>query len=408
MKGFALLILVFSFSAFGETFDEIVSRMTDADPVVQAQKAQLSKVRAQHLSSLSTFIPRLSAEGTDTQTSDPFNSRSRQGLAMGRMNLFSSGADWAALNAADLAVKREEAALADVELEREFENAKILIGLIQSQQRQAVYRLLFSTNEELVKIVDARYTRGLTALQEVQKAAIERDNSMARLEDARRDEATGRAAAQAKLGEIALPQDWPWKSLLASDKAKGLVKRAADPGHQPKLVNAELSLQISRELKKESVRRFLPTLDLAVGYGYVDYQLVKEPSWVTTLNLVIPLFDLRNNGKHREAVAQSQVESANLDRARQDFDARIKASRSRFSIAVSSAQSREGNVSIANKLYEDNRRRLQQGRSSVNDVAVDQNRLAEAELLAVDGWANAHLEFIELCHALGYRYTKCI
>ncbi len=45
--------------------------------------------------------------------------------------------------------------------------------------------------------------------------------------------------------------------------------------------------------------------------------------------------------------------------------------------------------------------RFRLGRTTVNDLALDQNRLLQAELLSVEGWENAHLSFVRLCHALG-------
>ena len=57
---------------------------------------------------------------------------------------------------------------------------------------------------------------------------------------------------------------------------------------------------------------------------------------------------------------------------------------------------------LAEHLFEDNRQRFKMGRATANDLAVDQNRLLEAELLAVDGWVNAHLSLVKLCHALGH------
>jgi outer membrane protein TolC len=58
---------------------------------------------------------------------------------------------------------------------------------------------------------------------------------------------------------------------------------------------------------------------------------------------------------------------------------------------------------LAQSLYEDNQRRLKAGRSSMNDVLVDQNRLAEAEILAINGWADAHLLYARFCHSIGRR-----
>lgn len=377
------------------------------DTEIQTQRAVLDQARARHLGSLGAFVPRLSGQFTDTQTYEPYDFRTRKALGLVSVNLFKSGLDAAAFSATDWGVAREEAALADAGLSAERKNAQLLLAVIQNRQRHDVVKMLYESNQQVVHIVDERYRRGLIPLQEVQKASIERDNSMARWQDTAQNLATVQAQAVEQVGGEPLPQQWPWREFLEGERARRLLQLEFRLQDLPRWRRQEAGVTASEYRIRESWRGFFPSLDLVAGYGYMDLEIHREPGWMTALTLTVPLVNLGTNSTYREQVAQARIETLNRETTRRDAEADWRSAKERFEVALGAARSRQANVALARGLYDDNRRRLQQGRSSVNDVAVDQNRLADAELLAVDGWAIAHQTYLELCHALGMSHSSC-
>jgi outer membrane protein TolC len=125
--------------------------------------------------------------------------------------------------------------------------------------------------------------------------------------------------------------------------------------------------------------------------------------------VTLPIFDRlvnysngRSSAYLREAAQSAQVQ---VERAAQSES---EASRSSFEISVRSAVAREKTLVMARRLYQDSLQRLQAGRSSSNDVLVDETRATTAENLANQGWASAHLAWIRLCHGVGLRLDACL
>ena len=60
------------------------------------------------------------------------------------------------------------------------------------------------------------------------------------------------------------------------------------------------------------------------------------------------------------------------------------------------------------ELYEDNIKRFRAGRISANDLILDQNRVFDSELLAIEGWGDLHLNLSKFCHSIGMLVSECL
>jgi outer membrane protein TolC len=370
---------------------------------IQTQKAELKKSEAQKLNSQSAFLPTLNAKGIDNQVEVPPFARTQQGLLVGNINLFRSGADLASVKSTSAAVRRERYELTQVELEAEQSDITLLVRYIQTSQQLKVAETILKLNEELSQIEEARYRRGLIPLQESQKAVIERSNSLARFQDAKARHEEARATLLTSLGQSDIEQEWPWKSFLAMTAVEKWMKQNLDLQKTPAWQAGLESVESENQAKKAQFREYLPSLDLNVGYGYLDYLNTKDTGWQTTLTLTIPLVDLQKHSQYRIQAQQEMIARLNLEKTKRSLLSGWQATKEKLFLALKSAKEREESKKMAQSLYQDNQRRLRAGRSNINDVVVDQNRLGDAETLAINGWAEAHMLYAQLCHTLGLR-----
>jgi len=397
-------LLANSIGATPLSFEEALNRLQNRDTELQTQRLILKRTEAEQLNNVAGFAPSLSAQASDTQFEEPGSRRTQQGLLVGKLNLFRSFGDVAAWQSGRAAIHREQFALQQTELEREQANVSLLIDLIRAEMKLRVATTISRLSDELAEIEAARFKRGLVALQESQKAIVEKSNANARLQDATSEYKNAQAALNAQLGEEqTVTAQWPWKSLLRTGDVERFMNQKWALQNSPSYRTAQEAV-IREDLERRArVRDLLPTVDLTVGYGYQDYRASKDTGWQTTLLLTIPLMDLRQHAQYRVQAEQEALARVHVEKTRRSLTASWNSIRDRLVIAVKSAQEREASRLVAQSLYSDNQKRLRAGRSNMNDIVVDQNRLSEAELLAVSGWAEAHLLYSEMCHLLGQR-----
>lgn len=385
------------------SFIKALEILEERDLQIQSQRARVQEAEAQRLAATAEFLPTLNAQATDYQLELPNFHHAQKGLLLGSLNLFRSGADLAERRASQAAYRRERFLLSETILKSETENVALLVRYIQMAQQLRVAATLLKLNEGMAETENARYQRGLIPLQEAQKAAIERSNSLARFQDARARLEEVRAELSAQLGHSEIQDAWPWKPFLILPKAERWIKKEFNLKSTPIWQASIEAVESQDQLTRATFRDHLPALDLNVGYGYQDYLSSREPGWETSLILTIPLIDFRKLSAYRVQRQQKALAMIEQERVKRDLTSQWDEYREKTYLALKSAAEREENVRLAQSLYQDNQRRLRAGRSNLNDVVVDQNRLADAEVLAINGWAEAHLLYTRLCHTLGLR-----
>ncbi len=148
------------------------------------------------------------------------------------------------------------------------------------------------------------------------------------------------------------------------------------------------------------------SIDLTFTYGSQDFTSslpgTSANTYARILSLTIPISDQLNEySNYTQAVnqaGQASVQKSFLIRA---LVPQFESAKLKFLNSLDSTLRREKNLSVSRKRYDDNFSRFKQGRVTVNDLLIDQNRLSDAELLAIESWYNLHLNFERLCHANG-------
>lgn len=386
--------------SFNEAYGRILERNLD----VQTQQVNVQEFRARELGRVGAFTPTLKAQASELQQNDqdsyPFQGKQSAQLAL-NANLFRSGTDFAALKAANRDVDASEESLRDQKLKAEDDAATALITFIRVTRTRELIEQIVGIKQESLKIAKERYAKGLLAQQEVDKVQIDLDNSRARLIDADTNLAQARAAVSQRMGAYqSINLDWPWKSAIVVGPRPEAIEFKLE--NRPDYKAALQTLEAEDWRRHASRSLLLPSLDLSAGYGSFDLSQAGRRDWSALLTLTIPLFDgfqgwsaarLQNLVKQQAEIAREQVT--------RNAGAEIETYRVAFTEARESATAREKTAEITQKLFTDNLQRFRLGRASADELSIDQSRLLEAEILEVDGWANAHLSFEHLCHSLG-------
>lgn len=391
------------------TFAQALMDLEKSSTEIQEQKSRLNISELEWAARKTAFLPTIRGEFSQQQTERPTFAQIQPVYLLGSLNLFHFGADLASVRGAEISLHRQSYLLKQAELDSEQIHVELLIHYIQAIKQLDVTNNILQLSQELAAIEKARYDRGLIPLQESQRATVEQSNALARREDAQVNFDEAKSRLSARLGDFALEPQWPWlKDLETIDLEKGREK-SISLSQIPQINAANLAVEMEEQNRQSQLREFLPSLDFSVAYGYADFRNRDEGQnlqFVSTLTLKIPLFDLNQHYSYKVQLEKKSLAQISQERTRQDLTGRWEQTLKNLRVALRSAQQRQSSLLLAQSLYHDNLLRLKAGRSSMNDILVDQNRLAEAEILAIRGWANAHILYAQYCHLGGRKVIE--
>ena len=386
--------------SFSEAWQLILKRALR----VEAQRAEVEISDWKKSASEGAFLPTLSAQAVENKGSAYAYSNPRVAQLSASVNLFRGGADLANLEASR---KAHEAAIHKLGFERlatEEDAATALIQVIGKTQQRAINENLVKQQEDSLRVSQERFRQGFLARQETDKIQIDVDSARARLIDAQSAEAAARSQLEILLGSSNIKTEWPWRPALSSSSK--LEDEKFDLDLRPDYRAALSTVESQRYLKNKAMAGLLPSIDLTASYGTYGTYDITDPSvrsYSTALTLTVPIFEgFKSYAIYK--IQQSTLREALIqaETVRRTAPSEVANFRVSFQAARDTALAREKTAVLAEHLFEDNRQRFRMGRATANDLAIDQNRLLEAELLAVDGWVNAHLSLVKLCHSLGH------
>jgi outer membrane protein TolC len=382
------------------SFKDAWTSILDRSLRLKSQQLSVEIASQRRLEKVGGFLPSLSLKGAETRSGDPFVGPRRSAEIDVDVNVFRSGRDLALTSAAS---KDLESAQNRFQSERqavELQAAESLVHVIARTQQKKIVENIVKLKSESLRVARERFDRGLLPLQEVDKVAIELENSRARLIDAETNEAEARGQLRALLGHDAVEVLWPWKDALS--KGQRLEETVFDLQARPDWKSAQATIEAEASRKRAALSRFFPSLDFTFSYGNADLSRPERRDWAAIATFSIPLFDgLSSYTGYQTQSLTLQAAQIQAEIVKRDAPVEMESLRQSHRAARDSALVREKTAKLSEKLFDDNFQRFRLGRTTVNELAIDQNRLFETELLAVEGWSNAHLTFVRLCHALG-------
>ncbi len=385
-------------------FQEAYRKILDLSLRVDTQKNQIDIAKAQSLKPLGQFTPQLSLVFKEMQAGDP-RVELRPLNLLASMNLFRFGADALELKSSKLNSNSQAEKLRTEKMGAEEDALFSLFTLIRLQSAYDVFLGISNSRSELVRIAEERYHKGLLAQQEVDKIRIDFENAKAREADAFNELEDAKSKVASQLGAEWASKVWPW-----TEKLKSIGARFAEEfkiENHPLYVSAQLSEAAAQNYARAQQRKLLPSIDLSFSYGSADLTnttpLGSANTYAGSLALSLPLFEQFNSySNYKQAESLSAQASSLRSLVVRELAPQFETSKKRWLNSLDSTLRRERNLAVSRKLYEDNFSRFKQGRVSVNDLLIDQTRLSDAELLAIEAWFNLHVNYERLCHAKGF------
>lgn len=389
------------------SFDQALNTLFETNTPLAIQKARVDAAGAQHTGSKFSLLPTIELSANEERRGDP-KTELQTLSATTRLNIFRFGADLARLDASRANLGSQKSLLHSQELKTEDEIVAALIAIVQQSQRLRVAQATLDYSKRLLEIGQARFQRGVLAREEVDQVSIDLSNAEAVVRDYQSQ--LNRALSQvttlsekAGLDPLKIKLDWPWKDRFNEASIQKLASQSIDPGVAPELKGAELQFAAQRAQAKRYKRLLFPSLDLSYSAQRTENEAgQRADGWVGLLTLSVPLFEgLSDWTEYRVQNAQAIIAEQGYRQALRDVPVRQELAQKNFQIAYQTALSREKTLGVARRLLDSSLVRFRAGRASADSLALDQNRFAQAELLSVDGWAQAHLALNELLHAFG-------
>jgi outer membrane protein TolC len=348
------------------------------------------------------FLPSVSASASRTRASGSYygnqTSTSREFGVDVTMNVFRFGADVAGREAAREAVRGAGMAAKLAELTGELTAARALCDAIGARLESKVYLKRMTVARQLVAAAEARFKRGILSEQEFAKLTLESASlEMAHRAAERKSERTT-AIVRSYGGDIDANVVWPLAvDAAAFQRAMDWINKARPADTRIKVLEADANAARSSVTAARSA--MLPSLDLAYGWskvGPADGDELTDKNHVV-MTLTVPVFSrFSEYGEYKARVDQSNAASARFEAERAVSDAQFAAAVREALAGLEDAKSRQEHIAVADRLYHDNLRRFERGLISVNELSIDEHRVREAELSAIDAWALAHVALFRL------------
>lgn len=386
-----LYILNFSLAApldFQAALEQILDKSTD----IKIQKSNLSASEYRLTASKLNFLPTFGVEATYDQDEDINYG------AVAKWNLFRFGADKAGLDSALKGVESEKYKLQSATLEFESKAVNALIGSIRKSLQIQLLEKNIENRKKYVDIANQRFRKSYLPKEEVDKVSLDLWNTEARLKDVEREKLAVQAQLQALFLDSEVKSQWPWKERFQNVSKLMAASKNAEIHPEFKAVSLNAEKEKYRALQ---LKRFIwPSLDLSYSYLIEDADRTKIETRTGLVTLSIPLFDgFRDWSNYKVQNEIALIAHLQKNQSQKEIEGQQFEAQENFKLALDTALAREKTLDIARKLYQTNFARFRLGRADANELSLDENRLIESELNAVEGWANAHISYMKLKHA---------
>lgn len=368
---------------------------------IETQKAEVRASEGRQLAARGNFLPTFGLGVTDTLGAEPRSYGPTYGASLSAsLNIFRFGADLAALRASDRNLLGNHEGLRKERQGAETDAADAILGYVANVRKRQIVEKIVQIRADSLQIAHERFNKGLLPMQEVDKVAIDLDNSRASLADALTGEADARAKLKAALGDESVVIEWPWRAMML--KGPLLEQREFKIETRPDWRALKASLEEQTYKSNQAYDSVLPSLDLTWSYGNADLATPDRRDWKALVTLSIPFFNgFKDWATYRVQNEVAQQAEFKLEALKRLAPAEVESLKSNHKLARESALAREKTAQITERLYADNLQRFRMGRANANELALDQDRLLQSQLHEVDGWLSAHTTLVRLCHGLG-------
>lgn len=406
-----LFVLIFSF--FSHTveaklnFNEAVEAIMERSPDIPSSQAYLEATESSLLSQKLQILPSFSAGWTKRETFESVSERTGKFFKTD-FNIFKGGSHYNSWKSNEYGFDAAKAGLNKTKLHVEYTAVQTLLSYIQKAKDKEIYQRLLKINSDSLKTARSRFKRGLISQQEVIRAQVDLGLAKARVKAAEIELNSAKSNLEALLGHTDVSLKWPLANDLMNLRLKGLLNKELKIEERPDVKEARLNVMRDTHSVTSTKGSFLPRVDFSYTISSDDINNTNYEEQTSLITISIPLFDgwqtVSSVKSSQYTLAASRKTLTSTERQASSDWQKVK---NNLVHAIETAKERNSNMKLSRKLYKSNFRRFQQGRSSVNDLLVDQNRFLDSESQANSGWLQAHLAWLEFCHTMGKRLNSC-
>lgn len=390
------------------SFRDILNQLVSRDTSIPRQEARVDSADSRLLSERLSFLPSIRSGYGTTDSSTSFDRTNRLFLAA-ELNLFKGGTDLSRLSAQASQLNSDRALQADLILKAEYNSAELIFTYLEALNRRRIFNELMKIKQESLDVIKLRSSRGLVPVPEVLKAEIDWQNARAQFLAAETELERRKNFLLEALGHLNIQSDWPMNDDLLKIELKNLENFKTSLSDRPDLKFRQSDIDRDRYRLQASKRDFLPKLDLSYTWQRQGREDFEQNERVMMLNLTFPLFDgWKTVAAYKDEVANVTASTYQYIEAERIARAEFESTQKNLKTLIQTARERDRTLELSRRLFEDNFKRYEEGRVTVNDLQLDQNRLLDTELLANRGWLDAHLGVVSYCHAKGSRLFSCL
>lgn len=336
------------------------------------------------------------ATGSDTSTS-----QADSGGLTASLNLFSGGKGLALHSAADKALQSFQAEQQEISLKLEETAAQAIFQALQIQEQLKMQERLVNIKKESLRVVREKYQRGQTPLQDVQKAEVDLSQAETRKRGSQIQAIEFNNSIKDYLNRALTTVTWPFSS---STKLKKM-----SPRPHPSQLHFDLQAESLKELYRAESDGQWPALDLTYQYLQNGFSTNASAQNLTSLTLTFPLWD-RGERRAQIAKAFSEYRSAELaaNFNKSYVQNRTNSQDEKLRLAKENLLQTTDNLGKSKQLYDDTVKNFRLGRTSVNDLLLEQARLLDVEQSYLSQLMNFHGTYVETCHLQGQRLQECL
>lgn len=405
MKALIFLIPFWTTAASADPgkFKEVLRSVGDENPRVLRAKAEALAQKSAQVAGLLSWTPTLTAQGS--QVLAPAEAEGTEAVNVeARLNLIRFGGDVSRVREARNSRRQADVRILTSALDAESQAAELLFQWIELQWRLKSQKSYFESKKELNRVAEERFRLGQLPAQELEKVRLDATNSEIQIRQAEVDLLSLRSQLEAWLKGASSVQVWPW-----TERAK------TAGGPRPKPVTERLryeSLRLETEIRGskawQSASDWLPRLDITSNWKTDQVEPLGRGEWSSFLTLTIPLWDQGQSAANRgywlelRRAGEQELEIYRRDEAAKlaTLDERVELLGRNLTLALNS---RDRFRSLAGESL----RRFRLGRTSVNDLLLDQSRVLDSENLAQQALRQFHAVLLERCLAADERPSDC-
>ncbi len=422
-----LLTFFISFSAQANSLDfkQVIQRIKENDTALYAKRFDLKAAKSERTAGRYAFLPSLNL-GHEINRAYKTDQAGNRSYLKADLNLFKGGSDFYANKESSLNFQKAQQELLDTEIETEKKAIEALIEFIKQRRAQQITKRQEKQAQDIFAAVNKRFKQGLGPKQERDKAQVDALNASAQVSQAKIEETQARWNILQLLNEfdqrhdsetsVSIDDKWPWEDKIKALQASQIQNTQYNPMLRPR--TKALKFDYEREMAKVKNKKspFMPQVDLSYTWSRQEITKNINPFLVgfnrndqtALLKFTLPLFNQYKDVSDykRQKVGLANANALYRDAIREDYSQWLSI-KDRLINALSTIKSRLMTQKLGESIYQTSYKRFRAARATVNDLAIDQNRLFQSQNLANEGMAQFHLLLRDFCHLQGKLIKDC-